>query len=104
MKNIFKHIFNAIKNFLTRPGMTNFLKKNLEEGIDRVQKLIEAKGGLAAVNLHDIDGEIFSVLKAFTNQDKDNWVAGLKVFAIEAIKASAASEEKAPDAKQLPQA
>jgi len=101
MSNIFKKLFDAIKDFLTRPGMTKFLRKNLDEGIKRVQDLIEAKGGLAAVNLHDIDGEIFAALKAFTNQDKDNWVAGLKVFAIEAIKASAASEEKAPDTQPL---
>jgi hypothetical protein len=100
--NIFKKIFDAIKNFITRPGMVKFLKDNLDEGIDRVQVLIAAKGGLAAVNLHDIDGEIFAALKAFTSTDKDNWVVGLKVFVVEALKAGAAQEESAAaDTKPL---
>lgn len=87
--NVFKKIFDVIKNFIMRPGMLKFLKANLDDATKRVQVLIAEKGGLANINLHDLDGEIFAMLKAATNADKDNWIVALKAFAVEAIKASA---------------
>ena len=59
-----------LKNFITRPGMVKFLKANLDQGIIRVQELVAAKGGLANVNLHDIDGEIFAALKALKPKEE----------------------------------
>ena len=88
MSNFFNKVFEAIKHLLTRPGMKTFLKEHLEQAIVTVEKLIEAKGGLGAVTFHDLRDDIFAALKAMTGTDKDNWVAGLAFFAVEAIRAS----------------
>ena len=96
MPNIFEKLFDVIKHFLTRPGMQDFLKKNIHDAIDRAEELIASKGGLGAIDLRDLDGELFTLLKAATGTDKDNWVVALKAFAIEAIKAAAPAPPPAP--------
>lgn len=90
--NFFQKIWDSIKHFVTRPGMTDFLKKNLDAGIARVEALIQSKGGLEAISFHNLDQEIFDDLKAFTGTNKDNWVVALKAFVVEAIKASKEGE------------
>lgn len=83
--NIFQKILEAIKNFLSRPGLKTFLAKYDKIAIDHVAKLAKLNSNLS---FHEWKDQAFEFIKQESNQAKDNWIAILIHLAYEQFKAT----------------
>ncbi len=87
--NIFQKILDAIKRFVSRPGLKTFLATYENQAFGLIEKLVGVHNG---AGLHEWEAEAFAILKADTKEIHDNWIGILIRLAYETFKAQ---QEKA---------
>jgi hypothetical protein len=90
MFGFIKNIWAFVAQLAVRPAFWQFIREHYDDAIE-VVKIIRSTYP-AGTKFAEIHAVIFRELKDLTGSDKENWVAGLAFFVIEALKAREAKQ------------